>query len=49
LGSGEPRYQAFGHIAGRGHMIVYTVRDAGVRLISFRRARDKEMTRHDQR
>jgi uncharacterized protein len=49
LDYGEPRYQAFGRIAGRGHMIVYTVRDAAVRLISFRRAHDKEIKRHDQR
>jgi uncharacterized protein len=46
---GEPRYQAFGMIEGRGHMIVYTVRDDAVRLISFRRANEREMKRYEQK
>jgi len=44
---GEPRWQAFGRIAGIGYMIAFTVRDGAARLISFRRVHDKEMSRHE--
>jgi uncharacterized protein len=43
---GEPRYRAFGRIDGKGYCLVYTVREHAIRLISFRRARDKEMRRY---
>lgn len=43
---GETRFRAFGRIDGRGHCLVYTIRDGAMRLISFRRARDKEMRNH---
>lgn len=45
---GEVRYRAFGRIGGMGHMIVYTVRGEHIRLISFRRAHEREMRRHDR-
>ncbi|OYW36507.1 BrnT family toxin [Brevundimonas aurifodinae] len=43
---GETRYRAFGRIDGIGHCVVYTVRRGRVRLISFRRAHEKEIKRH---
>jgi len=45
---GEIRYRAFGRIDGKGHCIVFTQTDGGLRLISFRRAHDKEMRRYEQ-
>ncbi len=44
---GEVRYRAFGRIDGIGHCLVFTIRDNKRRLISFRRARDKEMRRNE--
>lgn len=44
----EDRFRAWGWIAGRGFCIAYTVRDTQFRLISFRRAHDKEMRRNGQ-
>ena len=44
---GETRYQAFGRIAGRGYCLVFTFTPGRVRAISFRRAHDKEMRRHE--
>ena len=45
---GERRFRAFGRIDGKGHCLVYTVRGNGMRLISFRRAHEKEMRRYGQ-
>ena len=44
---GETRLRAFGRIGGLGHCLVYLTTDAGIRLISFRRAHDKEMRRYE--
>lgn len=44
---GETRYRAFGRIDGKGYCLVYTMRGTTMRLISFRRARDKEMRRYE--
>lgn len=44
---GEVRYRAFGRIEGVGHCVVFTLRKGRRRLISFRRAREKEMRRHE--
>ena len=44
---GEVRYQAFGRIGGKGHCLVYMIRDGGLRPISFRRAHEKEMRRYE--
>jgi uncharacterized DUF497 family protein len=46
LDYGENRFRAFGRIDGIGYMIAYTVRGESMRLISFRRAHEKEMQRH---
>jgi len=43
---GEVRYRAFGRIGGKGHCVVFTMRGEMMRLISFRRAREKEMRRY---
>lgn len=43
---GEVRYRAFGRIAGEGFCLAFTVRGTTLRPISFRRAHEKEMTRH---
>jgi uncharacterized DUF497 family protein len=44
---GEVRFRAFGRIDGKGYCLVYTEREAGPRLISFRRAHEKEMRRYE--
>jgi uncharacterized protein len=43
---GEPRFRSFGRIAGEPYCLVYTVRGDAIRLISFRRAHEKEMRRY---
>jgi uncharacterized DUF497 family protein len=43
----ETRYRAFGRIDGQGCSIAFTVRGATLRLISFRRAHEKEMRRYE--
>jgi uncharacterized DUF497 family protein len=43
---GEGRYLAFNRIKGKAHCLVFTLRDGVVRVISFRRAREKEMARY---
>jgi len=40
---GEVRWRAFGRIDGVGHPLVYTEVGSVTRLISFRRAHEKEM------
>ena len=44
---GEVRYRAYGRIEGKGHCLVYAVRDGTIRPISFRRAHEKEMRRYE--
>lgn len=44
---GETRYRAFGRVDGIGHCLVFTLTGGTTRLISFRRARDKEMKRYE--
>ncbi len=43
----EVRYRAYGRIADRGFCVVFTMRDTTMRVISFRRAHDKEMRRYE--
>ena len=44
---GEVRYRAYCHVEGQGRCLVYTVIDTStIRVISYRRARQKEMKRH---
>lgn len=45
---GENRWRTFGRINGLGYMIAFTIRDDELRLISFRRAHEKEMKAHDR-
>jgi uncharacterized DUF497 family protein len=44
---GEIRQLAFGRIGGVGHGVVFTMRGEIMRLISFRRAHEKEMRRYE--
>lgn len=44
---GEARFRAFGRVESKGICIVYTQRGLVMRLISFRRAHDKEMRRYE--
>jgi hypothetical protein len=46
---GEPRYRTIGLIGDVLHMIVFTHRDGMIRLISFRRAHEKERRQYEQR
>lgn len=39
---GEPRYRAIGMLDGRLHVLIFTPRAGGVRVISFRRANSRE-------
>jgi uncharacterized DUF497 family protein len=39
---GEPRYRAFGVIDDRLHVLVFTARGGQTRIISLRRANDRE-------
>ncbi|MCC6919546.1 MAG: BrnT family toxin [Alphaproteobacteria bacterium] len=43
---GETRYRAFGRIDGKGHCLVFTRLGDVMRLISFRRAHEREMRRY---
>ena len=45
---GEPRFIAFGLIADRLHVLVYTMRGETVRIISLRKANEKEETIYDE-
>lgn len=47
LDYGETRYRAFGRIEGLGHCLVFTLTSGDTRLISFRRAHEKEMRRYE--
>ncbi|MDO6414648.1 BrnT family toxin [Sphingomonas sp. BIUV-7] len=44
---GELRFRGFGRIGGVGHSIAFTRTVEGIRLISFRRAHEKEMRRYE--
>jgi uncharacterized protein len=43
---GEARYRAFGLVGGLACSLAYAVRDGQIRLISLRRAHDREVKRH---
>jgi len=43
---GETRYRAFGLIDDEAYCLVFTIRDDAVRVISLRRAGEKEMQRY---
>jgi uncharacterized protein len=42
----ERRYRTFGRIEGEGYCLVFTYRGARIRVISFRRAHEREMARY---
>ena len=43
---GEARFRAFGRIDGQGRCMVFAVRGPTIRVISYRRAHEKEMRRY---
>lgn len=43
----EPRLRAYGRIGGLGYCLAFAVRGDDMRLISFRRAHEKEMRRYE--
>ncbi len=43
---GERRYVAVGLLHGRLHVLCFTETNDGIRVISFRRANDREIKRH---
>jgi uncharacterized DUF497 family protein len=43
---GEVRYRALGVIDGRLHVLIFTSRGGLTRMISFRRANDREIERY---
>jgi uncharacterized DUF497 family protein len=45
---GETRYRAFGPIDGQAHCLVFTIRAGSVRVISLRRAHEKEVKRQGE-
>ena len=46
---GERRWQAFGMIASRVHMVAFTVRGQTIRVISLRKANERETRRYHDR
>ena len=44
---GETRFRGYGRIESKGYCIVFTRTPDGFRLISFRRAHEKEMRRYE--
>lgn len=46
---GEPRFVAIGTLYQRVMVLVYTLRDDAVRVISFRKANAREVTLYEQR
>jgi hypothetical protein len=45
---GEVRYRAVGLYKGRPHFVAFAIRGEKIRLISFRRANDKEVRLYGQ-
>jgi uncharacterized protein len=43
---GEDRYVAIGYLQGRLHVLCFTETAVGIRVISFRKANDREVKRH---
>jgi uncharacterized protein len=46
---GEARFQAIAPIAGRLHLLAFTMRDVVVRVISLRKANSRERRRYEQK
>lgn len=45
-GYGEARYVALGYVGARLHVLCFTPRDGAIRVISFRKANDREVVRY---
>ena len=45
----EPRFVALGFIGERLHVVCFTPVAGGIRVISFRKANDREIGRHEQK
>ena len=45
---GETRYRALGFLGNRLHMLIFTRVDGVLRVISFRKANQREVTHHEQ-
>jgi uncharacterized DUF497 family protein len=45
---GEPRYKALGFIEDRLHVLVFTVRKGGIRVISLRKANRREEREYEK-
>lgn len=45
---GEHRYRALGFIEDRLHVLVFTVRGKGIRVISLRKANDREGSEYEK-
>ncbi|WP_158900448.1 BrnT family toxin [Burkholderia sp. L27(2015)] len=45
---GETRYTSIGPIAYRLHVLVFTMRPPGIRVISLRKANDREVALYEQ-
>ncbi|MDO8422043.1 MAG: BrnT family toxin [Parvibaculum sp.] len=45
---GERRFRAFGFIDDRLHALVFTPRDGGIRVISLRKANQREIDGYEQ-
>ncbi len=43
----EVRYAALGLVGDRVHALVFTETDSGIRIISFRKANQREITRYE--
>lgn len=46
---GETRFIAIGRLYQRVMVVVYTMRDEAIRIISFRKANSREVTAYEQR
>jgi uncharacterized DUF497 family protein len=46
---GEPRYRALGFIGERLHALIFTHRSGNLRIISLRKANDREKKIHEKR
>ena len=44
---GEDRYQLAGHIEGRLFIVIYTIRKGAIRIISARKANQREARHHE--
>ena len=45
---GETRYRAIGFLEERLHALVFTETQAGIRVVSFRKANEREEKRYEQ-